>query len=171
MTKNLTPYTNPLGTRRCFVHPWRCVGGGGSSFHALARGSGILGSHPLITHTLGGWAGPLSRGTISHPWSWRALLLGGRLPTLGRPPHSPWARGFVCRRLRHFLCPIFGRGSHPSPALWQALVHWAVNQAKQRGRGRLRWLPWVLGGPGGRNGIAHGNIARITASLYVGAWC
>ena len=36
----------------CFVHPWRCVGGGGSSFDALVRGSVILGSHPLITHTL-----------------------------------------------------------------------------------------------------------------------
>lgn len=54
-TKNLTPQTNPLGTRRCFVHPWRL-------------------------------GGSLSGGVNTHPWSWRALLLGGQFPTLGRPP-------------------------------------------------------------------------------------
>jgi len=130
-------------------------------------------AHGGALSTLGGWAGPLSGGMISHPWSWRALLLGGQFPTLGRPPLPPWARGFVCRCLTHFLCPIFGRGSHPSPALWQALVRWAVNQAKQRGRGRLRWLPWVLGGPGGRNGIAGDETRRLrlhcgrTANLAV----
>ena len=95
---------------------------------------------------------PPAGRTISHPWTPTTLPLDAwlRLP----PPHA-------------FLVSVFfGRGSHPSPALRQALVRWAVNQAKQRGRGRLRWLPWVLGGPGGRNGIAGDEIATITASLW-----
>lgn len=130
-TKNLTPQTNPLGTRRCFVHPWRL------------GGSTVWGDEfpPLVV------ACPPAGRTIPHPWSSTTPPLGAwlRLP----PPQA-------------FLVSVFfGRGSHPSPALRQALVRWAVNQAKQRGRGRLRRLPWVLGGPGGRNGIAGDETRRL----------
>ena len=87
-------------------------------------------------------------GTISLPWLRRvrppALVLGGVFAHLWLSSHLPWARGFVCRHPRYLLCPM-GRGSHPSPALRQALVRWAANQAKRRCRGRLRRWPWVIG--------------------------
>jgi len=142
-TKNLTPQTNPLGTQRCFVHPWRLGG-------------------PTV------WGNDFPPLVVMCP---PALVLGGRFPTLGRPPHSPWVHGFVCRHLTHFLCPYFS-DEGPTPRLrYGRHLRWAVDQAKQRGRGRLRWLPWVPGRPGGRNGIARDEIATITASLkFVARW-
>ena len=69
----------------------------------------------------------------------------------GSPPldvhHSPLGCA-ASSAAAHATCsvPNFGgRGSHPSPVLWQALVRWAANQANPRGRGRLWRLPWVLG--------------------------
>ena len=55
---NLTPPTNPLGTLRCFVHPWRLGG-------PTVWGDDFP---PLVV------ACPPAGRTIPHPWSSTTLL-------------------------------------------------------------------------------------------------
>ena len=81
-----------LGTWRCFVHPWR-----------LGESTVWGDDFPPLVVTC-----PPAGRTIPHPWSSTTPPLGAwlRLP----PPHAILVSVF------------FGRGSHPSPALRQALV-------------------------------------------------
>ena len=107
-TKNLTPQTNPLGTRRCFVHPWRL------------SGSTVWGDDfpPLVVVC------PPAGRTIPHPWSSTTPPLGAwlRLP----PPHAFlvsyfWMRVPPLACIRAGTCAL---GGEPGKAtrLWKVAV-------------------------------------------------
>ena len=101
-TKNLTPQTNPLGTRRCFVHPWRL------------GGSTVWGDDfpPLVVTC------PPAGRTIPHPWSSTTPPLGAWLCL--PPPHACLVSPFFWRtRVPPLACVMAGTcalGGEPGKA-------------------------------------------------------
>jgi hypothetical protein len=123
-TKNLTPQTNPLGTRRCFVHPWRL------------GGSTVWGDEfpPLVV------ACPPAGRTIPHPWSSTTPPLGAwlRLP----PPHA-FLVSYFWMRVPPLACVKAGTcalGGEPGEATRPREV--AAVAMGSWGTGRTQWHRW-----------------------------